>query len=249
MSSVVFFFQWFHQKLLMIPLTRKNMKLGSFLKVKMHLTAAGCIQDVSVAQHCSTAEMLPLGLILHTVQTQAVPQKASQRVSAARKMRMEGSSSLYFYYSQRWNTLCLAHCEIQMQTLTQSGAGHIWRGTQHCVFPLALEMLKAPWSFKASSIFSVDYQTSVPRYLEIQNVQSAGIPSSSSHCQHQRSSPVFIAMLLCCTPVSARTIPWGALLFKPQLTDTIVLCMGDTLKTKHRAVGQGVLFQQCYFLQ
>lgn len=35
---VLFFFfflnQWFHQKLLMIPLSRKTMKLGSFLKVR-----------------------------------------------------------------------------------------------------------------------------------------------------------------------------------------------------------------------
>lgn len=91
----------------------------------MHLTAAGCIQHVSLAQHFSTAEVPTLGLILHTVQTQAVPQKASQRIPTARKMRMEGSSSLYICYSQRWNTPCLADCEIQMQTLTQSGAGHV----------------------------------------------------------------------------------------------------------------------------
>lgn len=44
------FFQWFHQNLLITPLWRKTMKLGSFLKVKIHLTATGSILHVHLFQ-------------------------------------------------------------------------------------------------------------------------------------------------------------------------------------------------------
>lgn len=84
----------------MIPLSRKTMKLGSFLKVKVHLTATGSIQDVCLAQCYRTTNVPQSGPILPIpVQTQALPEKPSHGVQAVLEKRLQLQFLIYLLCS------------------------------------------------------------------------------------------------------------------------------------------------------